>query len=127
MAVTSVNYDIEQEQAIFFSKTSTTRGACDARAKELIGGSITPVTVQGACSYTLYAGTNHEYVVQIRLKSLMLPLGKMALAHKIYGRFVPDVSFEGQLGEDVDGEAVYIYVMPRVGLHTSTWISRRLS
>ncbi|GAB7354900.1 hypothetical protein MBLNU459_g5534t1 [Dothideomycetes sp. NU459] len=115
MAASGEDYSVEQEVAAFFFKTSTTRAACDTRAKELVGGSITLVAVQGVCSYTVHAGTSSEFVVQYRLTSLALPLDKLALAHKVYGSLVPDVDLKGQLGEDADGrEAVYIYIMPRV-------------
>lgn len=108
-------YSVDQEIADFFNKTSATRSACDARATELVGGSVTPVAVQGVCSYSVYAGPNHDFVVQFRLKSLELRAETARLAREVYGSLAPQVSFNGQIGEDIDGkEPLYVYVMSRV-------------
>ncbi|KXX83352.1 hypothetical protein MMYC01_200087 [Madurella mycetomatis] len=108
-------YSVDQEIAYFFEKTSATRSACNARAKELVGGNVTPVAVQGVCSYSVYAGPNDDFVVQFRLKSLELRMETVNLARDMYGSLTPQVSFKGQIGEDVDGkEPLYVYVMSRV-------------
>lgn len=111
------NYDVEQEVEAFFPKTIVTRSACDLHAKELVDGGLQLVPVQGACSYTVYAGTTLGSVIQFRLKSLALPLKTMELANQVYGKFAPEVAFEGQIGDDDadDGrEALLVYVMPRM-------------
>lgn len=110
-----MNYEVEQEIVAFFEKTTTTRSACDKYASEHLGGNVTPVDVQGVCSYTVYAGPNAEFVVQYRLKSLALNLDIMNLAKAIYGNLTPQISFKGQIGEDHESkEPVYIYVMNRM-------------
>lgn len=110
-----MNYDVEKEILAFFEKTITTRSACDNYASELLGGNVTPVDVQGVCSYTVYAGPNAETVVQYRLKSLALKMDIMDLAKAIYGNLVPQISFKGQIGEDHEiKEPLYIYVMDRM-------------
>ncbi|KAJ5718514.1 hypothetical protein N7488_004160 [Penicillium malachiteum] len=110
-----MNYEVEQEIATFFEKTTATRSACDSYASEHIGGNVTPVDVQGVYSYTVYAGPNAEYVVQYRLKSLALRMDIMNLAEAIYGSLVPQISFKGQIGEDHESqEPLYIYVMNRM-------------
>ncbi|KAJ5345396.1 hypothetical protein N7452_003400, partial [Penicillium brevicompactum] len=82
---------------------------------EHLGGNITPVAVQGVCSYTVYAGPNAESVVQYRLKSLALNMEIMDLVNAIYGTLAPQISFEGQIGEDHESkEPLYIYVMNRM-------------
>lgn len=58
------------------------------------------VAVQGNCSYSVYAGPSLEYVVQFRLKSLLLDMEVASLAREVYGPFAPAVSFEGQLGDE---------------------------
>lgn len=58
------NYDVEQELAAFFTKTTVTRSACDLRATELVDGGLQLVPTQGACSYTVYAGTTLSSVIQ---------------------------------------------------------------
>lgn len=109
-------YSVDEEIRCFFRKTSATRSSCDARAQELVGGTVTPITVQGVCSYTVYAGPNHEFVVQFRLKCLGLNTELSTLACNIYGSLVPSASFHGQIGaDDIDGkEPLSVYVMNRV-------------
>ncbi|KAI5865624.1 hypothetical protein GGS23DRAFT_560059 [Durotheca rogersii] len=115
MAPTYSEYSVDEEIASFFSKTSATRSACDDRAEELAGGKVVPVQVQGVCSYSVYAGPDLEYVVQFRLKSLELKAETAALARKVYGSLVPEVSFKGQVGDGTDGkEPLYVYLMSRV-------------
>jgi hypothetical protein len=115
MSSSDQEYSVAQEIAHFFEKTSTTRSACDARAKEFVGGNVIPVAVQGVCSYSVYAGPNDDIVVQFRLKSLELRMETVSLARDIYGSLAPQVSFKGQIGEDIGGkEPLYIYVMNRV-------------
>jgi hypothetical protein len=114
MAVASV-YSLDAEIANFFSKTSITRLVCDAQANELAGGRVVPSEIQGACSYTVYAGPNLEYVVQFRLKSLEVKTETITLARGIYGSLVPEVSFKGQIGDGGDQkDHLYVYLMSRV-------------
>jgi hypothetical protein len=63
------------------------------------GGEVVPVTVQGNCSYSVYAGPESEFVIQFRLKSLIIRSDIVTLAREIYGSLVPNASFHGQLGE----------------------------
>jgi hypothetical protein len=111
------NYDVEQDVAAFFTKTTVTRSACDLRATELVSGGLQLVPTQGVCSYTVYAGPTLGSVIQFRLKSLALPPKTMELAHHVYSKVVPEVTFRGQIGEDDvdDGrEALIVYMMPRM-------------
>ena len=73
-------------------------------------GKLVPVTVQGNCSYSVYARPEFEFVVQFRLKSLMLKSEIMTLAREIYGFLAPK---HEQLGED-GKEPLFIYVMNRI-------------
>lgn len=118
MASESQEYALHQEIASFFSKTSVHRETCDVVAKELVGGDqVVPVTVQGVCSYTVYAGQDLGYVVQFRLKSLQLRIETAALARQIYRSFAPDVSLKQQLGEDSTTARqgpLLVYVMARM-------------
>lgn len=111
-------YVVDDEIAAFFSKTSVHREACDALAKDLVGGDqVVPVAVQGVCSYTVYAGQNLGYVIQFRLKSLELKVETANLARRIFGTFVSDVSFKQTLGEDsttTGKEPLLVYVMTRI-------------
>ncbi len=106
-------YSLDVAIAEFFSQTSATREACDTKSKDLVGGEVVPVTVQGNCSYLVYAGPEFEFVVQFRLKSLMLKSEVVILAREIYGFLTPNASFHGQLGED-GREPLSIYVMNRI-------------
>jgi hypothetical protein len=62
-----LEYSLDIAIAEFFSKASATREACDTKAKDLVGGKVIPVTVQGNCSYSVYAGPEFEFVVQLSL------------------------------------------------------------
>lgn len=115
MATSDLAYSVDQEIADFFEKTEATRSACDAFAREHVGGNIIPVAVQGVCSYTVYAGPNAEFVVQFRLASLQLSMEVANLARSVYDHFAPRVTFLGQIGEVTERkESLYIYVMSRV-------------
>ena len=103
----------DTESQEFFSQTSATREACDTKAKALVGGKVVPVTEQGDCSYTVYAGPESEFVIQVRLKSLMLNSETANLASKIYETLVPKATFHGQIGSD-DKEPLLVYVMNRI-------------
>src|SRR4051794_25699136 len=99
MAPEYSEYSVNAELDAFFHKTSAARLACDIRARELTGGKVVPIEVQGVCSYSVYAGPNLEYVVQFRLESLSLKIEVALLASEIYGSLVPNVSFEGEVGD----------------------------
>ena len=116
MSSENQEYSVDQEIIDFFQKASTDRWSCDDRAYKLVGGTVTPVAVQGAWSYSVYAGPNHEYVVQFRLKSLGLKTKITNIASNVYGSLVPPVSYHGQIGgEDISGkEPLYVYVMSRM-------------
>ena len=111
-------YTVDDEIAAFFSKTAVTRDTCDGLAKDLVGGDqVVPVSVQGVCSYTVYAGQGLGYVVQFRLKSLGLKGETATLARRIFGTLAPEVSFRQQLGEDSEAagqEPLLVYVMTRI-------------
>ncbi|EGY18678.1 uncharacterized protein VDAG_09204 [Verticillium dahliae VdLs.17] len=111
-------YVVEDEIAAFFSKTSIPRASCDALARELVDGDqVVPVAVQGACSYTVYAGPNLGHIVQFRLKTLGLKVETAALARQVFNTLAPDVSFKQQLGEDCTTprrEPLLVYVMARM-------------
>jgi len=105
-------YSVEEDIEIFFKQTSATRAECDAKAKELAGSKLAPIAVQGACSYSIYAGADLEYVVQFRLESLALQSDAMSLASAISGSLVPTVYYRGTIG--VGDRPLHIYSMGRV-------------
>lgn len=86
-------YSVDQGIANFFRQTSATRAACDQFPKEHLGGQVVPVAVQGVCSYTVYAGSNAEFVAQFRIKPLQLQIETANLARTIYGDLAPKVTF----------------------------------
>ncbi|KAI0528476.1 hypothetical protein GGR58DRAFT_519028 [Xylaria digitata] len=108
-----VEYSVCSDIEAFFKKTPASRLICDARARELAGGRVIPVDIQGACSYTVYAGFELEYIVQFRLESLALRTDVASLATIVYGSLVPKTSFEGKIGEGGQ-EPLYVYLMTRV-------------
>lgn len=110
----AMEYSLDTAIADFFAQTLATRQDCDVKAKDLVGGEVVPVTVQGNCSYSVYAGPKLEFVVQFRLKSLILQLETAKMAHKIYGSLAPKVVFHGQLGDENGKQPLLVYVMDRV-------------
>ena len=107
-------YSLESALADLFSRTSADRTACDAKAKELAGGNrVTPVEIQGVCSYTVYAGFHLQYVVQFRIDSFALKSETALLAIEIYGSLAPDISFKGFVGDERK-DPLYVYLMNRV-------------
>lgn len=113
MATTYSEYSVDAEIEAFFRKTSATRSACNARARELAGENVAPVEVQGVCSYSVYAGPELESVIQFRLESLALKTEVASPATEVYGSLAPKVSFEGRVG-DGGKEPLYVYLMSRV-------------
>lgn len=114
----SQQYTVDDEIAAFFSKTVVTRDTCDGLARDLVGGGqLVPVAVQGACSYTVYAGQGLGHIVQFCLKPLGLKGETATLARRIFGTLAPEVSFRQQLGEDSEAaaqEPLLVYVMTRI-------------
>lgn len=106
-------YSLEDKIAQFFTKTFTTREACDEKAASLVGGRISPVPIQGDCSYTVYGGSRSQSVVQFRLQSLPLSLKITALAKKIHGNLIFTTMYHGQLG-DTNRETVSVYSFDRI-------------
>lgn len=120
MALETQEYNVDDEIAAFFSKTSVRREACDALAKELVGGDqVVPVAVQGVCSYTLYAGPDLGHIVQFRLQSIGLKVETAVLARRIFGTLAPDVSFRQKLSQNstmttAGQKPLLVYVMTRI-------------
>ena len=58
---------------------------------------------------------NKEFVVQFRLRPLLLKMETITLARQIYGSLVPWTTTYGHMGDMVDGkECLVVYVMDRV-------------
>lgn len=115
MSTDHLVYNLEREIEGFFEWASATRSACDDYVKEALGGEVTPVPLQGESSYTVFAGPKGESVAQFRFKSLELKKETIALAQSIHGNLVPQVTFKGQIGEDIEGkEQLRIYFMNRI-------------
>lgn len=67
------------------------------------------------CSYSVYASSKLEYVVQFRLESLALKTEVTSLVIELYGSLVPSVSFEGRVrGRGEKKELLYVYLMSRL-------------
>ena len=109
-----VVYSLEDKIATFFKSTSVIREACDERAASLVGDPISPVAIQGDCSYTVYGGDDSQFVVQFRLQSQSLKLQMVTLARKIHGSLAPSTTYHGQLGENTNQEALSVYSLDRI-------------
>ncbi|KAM3510857.1 hypothetical protein MY11210_005519 [Beauveria gryllotalpidicola] len=117
------NYDVDEEVAAFFKKTTASRAGCQEKARSLTGSDrVLQIPIQGDSSYSMYAGAELEYVVHCRLRSLALRTDMYDLATEIYGPLVPAFQLHGELGSsDVDDEAknggkepLLVYLMPRL-------------
>jgi hypothetical protein len=106
-------YCLESAIMEFFALTTVSREDCDKKALELVGGEVIPVTIQGNCSYSVYAGSNSEFVVHFRPAYLALRTETTSLARKIHGTLVPHVSFDSQLGKSAE-KPLLAYVLPRI-------------
>ena len=61
-------YSLDTAIAEFFLQTSATSEAYNIKANELVGRQVIPMANQGHCSYSVYAASEFEFVVQFRLK-----------------------------------------------------------
>lgn len=107
-------YSLEDSMASFFSTYGVERNICDAKSIELVGGSAIPVSIQGNCSYSVYAGPSSEFVVQYRPESLPVDIEIIRRARDIHGLKVPLMEEQGRLDASGKKGALIIYVMPRV-------------
>ncbi|GAD95430.1 predicted protein [Paecilomyces variotii No. 5] len=88
-----LEYSVDQEITNFFEKAVVTRSACDAYAREHLGGNAVPVPVQVSPQ------------VPLRMETV-------DLARIIYSHFAPEIAFKGVIGEETEGkEPLYIYAM----------------
>ncbi|KAM3501001.1 hypothetical protein MY10362_005927 [Beauveria mimosiformis] len=112
-------YNVEEEIAAFFQKTTASRAGCEEKARSLTGSDkVLAIPIQGDSSYSMYAGANLEHVVQCRPRSLALKMDMYELATEIHGTLVPAVQSRGELGGsdvDEDGrESLVVYQMTRL-------------
>ena len=99
--------DLSEFIAHFFSKAGacTSRSQCDAFANKTFGGPITPVPVQGTCSYTV---TNATTIIQFREPESPLDVRVLASVQAAHPGIVANHSFHGMIGES---PALHIYSM----------------
>ncbi|KAK4106362.1 hypothetical protein N658DRAFT_414229, partial [Parathielavia hyrcaniae] len=104
---------LDDEIGQFFLQASATRAECDDLARTMFGGSVEPVSVQGATSYTVVAGLNREKIVQFRNMNAQLDMRMLDLARQIHGQVVPVGAFLGRIGDDGQRQLA-IYEMDRL-------------
>lgn len=116
-------YNVEEEIAAFFKKSTASRAGCEEKARSLTGSDrVLAIPIQGDSSYSMYAGANLEHVVHCRPRSLALKMDMYDLATDIHGPLIPAVQSHGELGgSDVDEEAqndgrepLVVYLMARL-------------
>lgn len=116
-------YNVEEEIAAFFKKTTASRANCEEKARSLTGSDrVLAIPIQGSSSYSMYAGASLEHVVQCRPRSLALKMDMYDLARNIHGPLVPAVQSHGELGgsdaneeDQNDGrEPLVVYLMTRL-------------
>jgi hypothetical protein len=91
----------------FFLKAGacTSQSQCDAFANKTFGGPITPVPVQGTCSYTVTNGTT---IIQFREPESPLDIQTLAAVRAVHPGFVANHYFHGMIGES---PALHVYSM----------------
>lgn len=96
--VTSSYAALEEFISNFFSKLGacTSRSQCDAFANETFGGPITPVPVQGTCSYTVTNGTT---IIKFREPGSPLDIQTLAAVQAVHPGFVANHCSHGTIGE----------------------------
>jgi hypothetical protein len=99
--------DLEESISDFFSNAGacTSRSQCDAFANKILGGPITPVPVQGTCSYTVTNGTT---IIQFREPESPLDIQMLATVQAVHPGIVANHSFHGTIGES---PALHVYSM----------------
>ncbi|KAM3453992.1 hypothetical protein NHJ6243_009004 [Beauveria neobassiana] len=116
-------YNVEEEIAAFFKKTTASRANYEEKARSLTGSDrVLAIPIQGSSSYSMYAGASLEHVVQCRPRSLALKMDMYDLARNIHGPLVPAVQSHGELGgSDANEEAqndgrepLVVYLMTRL-------------
>ncbi|KAG8166549.1 hypothetical protein KVR01_002238 [Diaporthe batatas] len=105
--------DIDDEIGQFFLQASATRAECDNLARTRFGGPVEPVSVQGATSYTVVVGPNHDKIVQFRGMDAQLDMRMLDLARQVHGDVVPAGAALGHIGDDAQRQLA-IYEMDRL-------------
>lgn len=105
--------DLDDEISFFFSQTSATRAECDDLARTMLGGQVEPVSVQGATSYTVVAGRNHDKIIQFRRTDALLDARMLELAKQVHGDIVPVSTALGRIGDGLQRQLA-IYEMNRL-------------
>lgn len=98
---------LEESISDFFSKAAacTSRRQCDAFANKIFGKPVTPVPVQGTCSYTV---TNGTAIIQFREPESPLDMQMLATVQAVHPGLVANHSFHGTIGES---PALHVYSM----------------
>ncbi|KAL7930332.1 hypothetical protein V8C35DRAFT_330514 [Trichoderma chlorosporum] len=108
----SVPYTLDGAiNAFFTEKTSATRQQCDDFALSRVGGSVIPVEIQGAFSYTLTAGTDGSKLFQFRTHDSKLDMVLLDLAEAVHPQFVAGCKYHGTIGQS---RPLHIYEMDKL-------------
>lgn len=92
----------------FTSSTTVTRQQCDDFAVARAGGVVTPLQMQGVCSYTVTAGPNNSKLFQFRAEDYTIDMDHITLAKATHPEFVADCTYLGTIG---DSRPLHIYEM----------------
>ncbi|KAF4448111.1 Mus38-like protein [Fusarium austroafricanum] len=97
-------------QHFFDTLTAATRAECDIKAASLIGGTVNPVPIQGAWSYTVAGGPGQTDIVQFRAERSKLDMANVNIAMRVHTDHVPRCEYYGQIGGQFP---LSIYVMEK--------------
>ncbi|EXA30778.1 hypothetical protein FOVG_17877 [Fusarium oxysporum f. sp. pisi HDV247] len=97
-------------QHFFDTSTTVTRAECDMKAASLVGGTVTPVPIQGVWSYTVTGGPGQADIVQFRAEQSKLDMANIRIAELVHAKDVPRCKYYGQIGSQ---HPLSIYVMEK--------------
>ncbi|KAI9148142.1 hypothetical protein HJFPF1_11966 [Paramyrothecium foliicola] len=110
--MSAVLNSLEESVNEFFAAHETiTKQQCDELAASLIGGTISPVPVQGCSSYTVMSDADTSKLVQFRDVKADLDTGMVDLASSIHGKQVPSYSSHGRIGHR---QKLAVYSMDKI-------------
>nr|POE96531.1 hypothetical protein CFP56_56581 [Quercus suber] len=102
-------YSLTDSVATFLSsQTDTTREECDLLARSLLSAKISPVSIQGAFSYTV---ADHSRLAQFRRPDSPLEIEVLRRARSIHGSLVADTTYHGQIGQD---RPLLVYIIEKL-------------
>lgn len=102
-------YSLTNSIATFLlNHTDTTQEECDSLARSLLSDTISPVSIQGAFSYTV---ADHSRLAQFRTPDSPLDVEVLRRARSIHGSLIADTISHGQIGKE---RPLLVYIIEKL-------------